>query len=186
MNEKELYYTILEQKQELESLMKEHWQLFSGMDTWFFWINLATIIVPLIILYFTVDRKRLFEISFFGYSVHVLWLNIDTLLTANNYFNHPHSISYLLPEGVTVTAVLFPVIFMLLYQYCTNNGKNFYLYAIVASIIFVFGYGTFSVSVDLLRVHKGMNFFYLTLIDIAIVFIAFWATKLFQLIKRQA
>ncbi|WP_010531311.1 hypothetical protein [Lentibacillus jeotgali] len=185
MNEQELYHKIFEQKEQLEYLLKEHWQLFSNMGTWFFWFNLVTIITPLIILYFTVDRKRLFEVAFYGYSTHLLWLNTDMVLTANNYFNHPHSISYILPEGVSVTAVLFPVIFMLLYQYCTNNGKNYYLYAIVSSAIFAFGFGYFAESVDLLRMHKGMNLFYLTIIDIAISLIAFWVTKLFLFIKNQ-
>ncbi|SFB30209.1 hypothetical protein SAMN04488072_11456 [Lentibacillus halodurans] len=185
MNEQELYYRILEQKEQLQYLLKEHWQLFSNMSTWFFWFNLATVIIPLVILYFSIDRKRLFEVAFYGYSMHVLWLNIDMILTGNNYFNHPHSLFYILPEGVSVTSVFLPVVFMLLYQHCTNNGKNFYLYATVTSTIFAFGFGFFAESVDLLRMHKGMNLFYLTLIDIAAAFIAYWATNIFLMIKKQ-
>lgn len=185
MNEQQLYYKIAEVKDHLSSLMREHWQLYSNTGTWFFWFNLATIIIPLIVLYFTIDRKRLFEIAFYGYSLHVLWLNIDLILTANNYFNHPHSLFYILPEGISVTSVLLPVVFMLLYQYCTNNGKSFYLYATAASALFAFGFGYFAESVDLLRMHKGMNLFYLSLIDVSAVFIAYWATNIFLIMKKQ-
>lgn len=185
MNEQELYNKIREQKEQLAQLEQEHWQLFSSIDTWYFWVNLGTIVIPLVILYFVIDRTRLFEIAFFGYSTHLLWLITDTVLSANNYLNHPHTFFYFLPEGVTVTTVLFPVVFMLVYQYCTNNKKNFYLYAIVASVIFAFGLGSISDSIDLFRMHKGMNLFYLTLIDIAIAFIAYWATNIFLMIKKQ-
>ncbi|QKY70802.1 hypothetical protein [Lentibacillus sp. CBA3610] len=185
MSEQQLYDEILKQKEQLQNLLQEHWELYSSMDTWFFWFNLATIIIPLIILYFLIDRRRLFEICFYGYTAHILWLNTDIVLSNNNYLTHPHSISHILPQGFTITAVLFPVVFMLLYQYCTNNEKNFYLYAIIVSIIFACGAGGISGFVDLLRMHKGMNFFYLTLIDIVIAFIALWATKLFQRIKHR-
>lgn len=184
MNENELYYEIYKKKEQLGDLIAEHWKLYSNVDTWFFWFNLMTVLIPLIILFFAVDRKRLFEISFFGYSVHVLWTMMDGYLTGNNYFNHPHSLSYLLPQGITVTAVLFPVIFMLLYQYCTNNGKKFYIYSIIGAFIFAFGFGSFAESFELLRMHKGMNLMYLFLIDIVIIFIALGMTKFFHKMKQ--
>ncbi|ASK63806.1 hypothetical protein CFK37_17400 [Virgibacillus phasianinus] len=184
MNEQELYDEIYETKERLTMLITEHWKLYSNMDTWFFWFDIITVVVPLVVLFFTIDRKRLFEISFFGYSLHIIWTGVDSFLTSHNYFNHPHSISYMLPQGITVTAVLFPVFFMLLYQYCTNNGKNFYLFALIGTFVFAIGFGFFTDLVDLLRMHKGMNLFYLFLIDFVIVLIAFGMTKLFQCIKN--
>lgn len=184
MNQKELYQEIYEKKEQLNSLLTESWKLYSNMETWFFWVNLLTILIPLAVLFFTVDRKRLFEISFFGYSAHVIWTVVDGFLAKNNYFNHPHSISYLLPLGITVTAVLFPVVFMLLYQHCTNKGKNFYLYAIIGSFIFAYGFGFLTEAAGMLKMHKGMNLLYLSLIDIVIVFIAFGMTNLFLKIKK--
>ncbi|WP_164670526.1 hypothetical protein [Virgibacillus doumboii] len=183
MNEQELYHKIYKTKEQLSNLLSEHWQLYSNTETWFFWFNLATIVIPLIVLYFTVDRKRLFEISFFGYSIHVLWTTISSYLTSHNYFNMVHSISDVLPQGITVSAVLFPVTFMLIYQYCTNNGKNFYLYFIIGTFIFAFGYGFFTDAIGLLRMHKGMNLFYLFLIDTAVILIAYGATNIFRKIK---
>lgn len=184
MNEKELYFKIYETKEQLGNLITEHWNLYSNMGTWYFWFNVAAILLPLIILFFALDKKRFFEVSFYGYSVHILWVYIDSYLTSNNYLNHPHSVSYLLPQAFTVTAVLFPVTFMLLYQYCIKNEKNFYIYSIIGSFIFAFGFGGISLAVELLRMHKGMNLFYIFLIDIAIVFTALGMTNLFKKIKN--
>ncbi|MBP1970645.1 hypothetical protein J2Z83_002781 [Virgibacillus natechei] len=184
MNKRQLYNEIYERREQLDSLYTEFWNSYSGLDTWYFWFLITCIVLPLVFLYFVIDRNRLFEIAFYGYTAHILWLMIDTILTAQNYFVHPHSISHLTPTGISVTAVLFPVTFMLLYQYCTNKGKNFYLYAVMTSIVFAFGYGGISNVVGLLEMHKGMNLAYLFLIDIAIAFIALWATKVFLKIKK--
>ncbi|MBY7142708.1 hypothetical protein KFZ56_06380 [Virgibacillus sp. NKC19-3] len=184
MSETQLYQRIYDLKEQLSNAYSEYWHLYSGMSTWFFWFNLVSVVIPFVILYFAVDRERLFEISFFGYTVHLLWLNVDIFLTAENYLIHPHTIIGFIPSGITVTAVILPITFMLLYQYCTNKGKNFYLYTVVVSFIFAYGFGGISTTVDLLRMHNGMNFLYLSFINIAVSLLALWMTKLFLKIKK--
>ncbi|MCK0472011.1 hypothetical protein [Halalkalibacter sp. APA_J-10(15)] len=183
MKKEQLYESILNKKEELVILTKQYWSQYAGIHTWYFWTNIATIIIPLFILYVLIDRKRIFEISFFGYTAHVLWANIDNILSMNNLLIHPHSLTHLLPVGVTITAVLFPVTFMLIYQFCTNYNRNFYLYAVVASIIFAFGFGGLSLLLGLLHLENGMNLFYLFLIDLVVAFLSLWLTKLFLKIK---
>ncbi|UOR13651.1 hypothetical protein [Halobacillus amylolyticus] len=183
MSETKLYHKIYEQKEQLSSLITEHWNLYSGIDTWYFWFNIASVLIPLLVLYFKIDKTRLFEICFFGYTTHILWSYADSALNQSNYLVHPHSLTHLFPVGVNVTAVLFPVTFMLLYQYCMNREKNFYIHAIILSLIFAYGFGGLSDAVNLLKMHKNMNLTYLFLIDIAVVFIALWMTKLFRKFK---
>ncbi|WP_085524373.1 hypothetical protein [Tuberibacillus sp. Marseille-P3662] len=180
MNEQQLYHKIYVEKEKLDHLISNYWSSYSNIDTWYFWVNVASVLIPFILLYIAVDKKRLFEICFFGYTVHMIWANVDTMLSQHNYLVHPHTLTYLLPFGITITAVVFPVTFMLLYQYCTNRDKNFYIYTIIASLIFSYRAGGLSDVVGLLNIHKGMNFFYLFLIDVAIVYISFWMTKLFS------
>ncbi|WP_158736334.1 hypothetical protein [Alteribacillus sp. YIM 98480] len=184
MGQEQLYNQIIEQKEKLNQLINEYWTSYSSFDTWYFWFNMVTVIIPLVILYFYIDKKKLFEICFFGYTAHMLWANVDNILSENNILVHPHTLTHLLPFGVTVTAVLFPVTFMLLYQHCTNRDKNFYMYAAVASLLFAYGFGGISYAVELLKMHKGMNFTYLFFIDIAVVFVSYWVTKLFCKFKR--
>lgn len=82
MNEAQLYQRIYKLREQLSGAYSEYWQHFSDVSTWYFWFNLASIVIPFIILYFAIDRGRLFEISFYGYSVHVLWSNADVFLVS--------------------------------------------------------------------------------------------------------
>lgn len=186
MREHDLYMKIFEMKEELGSLMKEHWQLYSNMGTGFFWFNLATLIVPLIVWIVLVDRERLFEIAFFGFFTHVQWYMVDSFLTSNNYFNHPHSLSYMLPQGITVAAVMFPVVFMLVYQYCSNHKKNFWIYSLIICFLFAYGFGSLMNAIDMIRLHKGMNLFYLFLIDVTVVYTSYVMTLLFLKLRQKS
>lgn len=179
MNEHDLYNDIFKAREELSSLIKEHWQLYSNIDTIFFWINLATIIIPLIVWVILVDRKRIFEIAFFGFFIHVLWSMMGGFLTSNNYFIHPHILSYMLPPGIAATAVLFPIVFMLIYQYCTKHKRNFWFYSAISCFLFAYGYNLPLIAIDMVRLHKGMNLFYLSLINVVIIFISYGMTLLF-------
>lgn len=185
LSEQEILKRIYDLKEQLVELRLEHWLKYSSWETWYFWFNITSIIIPLAILYFKIDRKRLFEICFFGFIVHVTWSNIDSVLSSNNYLIHPHGFTHFLPFGITVTAVVLPVFFMLLYQYCRNREKNYYIYSFILSAIFAYGFGYWSSKVDLLKMYKGMNLHYLFLIDISVAYVAYCVTKLFIAIKNK-
>lgn len=184
MSEEKLYNKIYKVKERLAQLQEDYWNNFSDFETWYFWFNLLSIFLPLLLLYVLLDRKRIFEISFYGYTMHVIWSNVDNILSSNNYLLHPHSIIFLLPVGFTVTTVILPVVYMLVYQYCTTRDKNIFIYFLGTSILMAFGFGGLSVLVGLLEMHKGMNLFYLFLIDIAVAFLTYGFTKLFIKIKH--
>jgi hypothetical protein len=79
--------------------------------------------------------------------------------------------------ALNMTASALPVGFLLLYQYCTNNKKSFYLYTLILSAVFAFGFATLEAELGLLEFNKGMNQIYIFLIDIVIVFISYGFTK---------
>src|SRR5699024_2847569 len=81
-----------------------YWHQYSNINTWYFWFILLSIIISLVILYFAIDKKRIFEISFYGYSVHVLWSKVDNALASHNYFVHPHSLTSFIPNGINMTS----------------------------------------------------------------------------------
>ena len=148
------------------------------MGNWQFWFAVALLVVPIIILFFTIDRRRLFELLFFGYTVHMMWTYTDLPLQRHGFFVHTYFITPVLPYALNLTAAALPVVFILTYQYCTNRNKNFYLYAILVSAIFTFGFGTFEKYIGVAEFRKGMNQFWLFLIDLVIVFVSYWFTKI--------
>ncbi|QGH36477.1 hypothetical protein GI584_21565 [Gracilibacillus salitolerans] len=177
MKYKEYWDQIYEKNEELNSIISSYWSNYSDMGTWQFWVVVSLLIFPLFLLYFTVDRKRMFELFFFGYTVHMLWTYVDIILERYGYFVHTYFLTPVLPMALNMTASALPVGFLLIYQYCTNNKKNFYLYTIILSVVFAFGFASLEAHFGLLKFNKGMNQFYVFLIDIVIAFISFWFTK---------
>ncbi|WP_088036460.1 hypothetical protein [Evansella clarkii] len=165
---------------ELNSLILSYWNEYSSPATWEFSIVLSATLLPLILIYFFVDRRRIFEIFFFGYTVHVLWTYVSLLLESTLYFIQQRFLTPYLPFSLNMTASVLPVAFLFVYQYCTNKGKNYYffLYAIVVSALFAFGLAPVSVYLEYIDLRKGMNYFHLFLIDIGIAFTAYWFTRL--------
>ena len=94
------------------------------------------------------------------------------------YFVHLYFLAPILPFGVNMNAAALPVGFLLLYQYCTGSKKrNFYLYAVLLSIVFAFGVASIEERLGLLEIRKGMNHFHLIFIDLVIVYCAYWLTN---------
>ncbi|ABO67013.1 hypothetical protein GTNG_1649 [Geobacillus thermodenitrificans NG80-2] len=136
------------------------------------------------VAFFTVDRKRIFEIFFFGYTIHILWTYTYIALENAMYLSPRYFLTPFLPFALNITASVLPVVFLLLYQYCTNHNKNFYLYTILLSAIFAFGLASLEQWLGLLELHGGLRKFHLFLIDLIIVFITYGATRL--LVRIQA
>lgn len=165
-------------KNEVNLLTEDFWSDYSNLGTWQFWVILSLLLIPIIILYFAIDRKRIFEIFFFGYTVHILWSYLNIMLERYSFMVHPYSLTPVLPYALNITTSFLPVGFLLVYQYCTNNKKNYYLYTIALSAIFAFGFAPVEMSLGLLQLNKGLNFFYIFIIDIVIAFVAYLFTKM--------
>lgn len=171
--------------EELNSLISSYWNDYSNMGTWQFWTVVALLVIPLVILYFTVDKKRIFELFFFGYTVHILWTYIDIVIERYGYFVHTYFLAPVFPFALNMTASALPVGFLLLYQYCTNTNKNFHLYALILSAAFAFGFASIEEGLGLLQFRKGMNQFYIFIIDVMIAYSAYWFTKIVLKIRER-
>ncbi len=183
MDYSEYWEQMFAKGEELNALIHSYWNDYSGFGTWQFWSVVALVVMPLIILCFTVDKKRIFELFFFGYTVHLLWTYIDIAIERYGYFVHTHFLTPIYPFASNMTASVLPVSFLLLYQYCTSRNKNFYLYTLLLSAIFAFGLTTIEESLGLLEFRKGMNRFIIFLIDLGVVYFAFWFTKFILFVK---
>ncbi|MEK1831553.1 hypothetical protein AAAC51_29750 [Priestia megaterium] len=73
MNDEQYWRNIHAISDTLHSSFTSYWAKYSDWGTWQFWILLALLVLPLVLLYFTIDRRRIFEVFFFGYAAHLLW-----------------------------------------------------------------------------------------------------------------
>ncbi|WP_078553478.1 hypothetical protein [Bacillus alkalicellulosilyticus] len=184
MSVTEYWNEIYKQTDELNRLFSSYWHEHSHMGTWQFWVALSFLVLPLILLMYTIDKRRIFEVFFFGFVVHMLWTYASIPLERGGLFTHLYFITPTLPFALNMTASALPIGFLLVYQYCTNHQKNFYLYTVMLSAIFAFGFASFEDFLGLVEFRKGMNQFYLFIIDIVIAFVAYWFTKFLLGVKR--
>ncbi|MBT2638733.1 hypothetical protein [Bacillus sp. ISL-39] len=183
MSYQDYWQQISEKNDELSQLISSYWSQYSDMGNWQFWLVLAVLVLPLILLFFLIDRKRIFEMFIFGYTVHILWTYIEQVLANYNFFIHTYFLSPWFPPALSMTASALPVGFLLIYQYCTSHNKNFYVYSLLLSAVFAFGFATIEQYIGLVKIERGMNQFYIFLIDIGIVYTSYWFTRLILKIR---
>ncbi|MCK0472686.1 CBO0543 family protein [Halalkalibacter sp. APA_J-10(15)] len=181
MNRNQYIDKIFDKHEELNTIVQSYWSQYSHMGTWQFWVVSSFLIIPLVILFFAVDRKRIFEVLFFGFVVHVLWTYAALALTNLGYFAYHYYSVPSLPASLNMTVSVLPVSFLLLYQYCTNHQKNFFLYLLLLSAVFAFGFASIEIRMEFLELRGGMRQLYLFLSDIIIGVLAYFLT---QLLKR--
>jgi hypothetical protein len=80
---------------------------------------------------------------------------------------------------------MLPVSFLLLYQYCTNKHKNFFLYSLLLSAMFSFVVGPIEGHLHFADIRSPMNLFYFFVIDVGVVFISYWLTKLVMKMSQE-
>ncbi|MCG0057242.1 hypothetical protein L6R34_33310, partial [Escherichia coli] len=70
-NQQEYLKKIHSIQENLAKTWAEYWQQYSTPGSWQFWVTLGAFILPLVILYFLIDRKKAFHLGFYGFNVHV-------------------------------------------------------------------------------------------------------------------
>lgn len=167
-----------------DQISSAYWKSYAGFSTWQFWLNIAFLLVPLIILLKCINRDNIFRILFFGFTIHALMNYIDGIVLAKGYVFHPYPLVPLIDINLSINTSLIPVTFMLFYQYGLNKKKNMYIVGFLAAICTGIILGLFADSVDILRLYKGSNVFHIFLIDYLEFLIAYWLTSFFDLLAR--
>lgn len=162
----------------------DYWQHYSHYYTWQFWVVLAMFLLPLIVIILFIDRKKIFHLGFYGYSVHIFFTYTDMLGANNGRWMYPYKLLPFLPSSVSLDASLVPVIYMLVYQYSLNKGKNYYL--LMAGLCFALAYVLKPLMVGLGLFHFGgkENFFILLLGYAAVALTSKWLTDLFIYLQK--
>jgi len=140
MGEKQLYEfnKIVEMEKKLTQECIKYWNQYSSYNNWHFWLLVILSILPLIVLFFFIDRRRMFHLGFFGFSIHILHSYVDVAAVNLGMWTYPYKLISIYPISFAFDASFIPVTFMLVYQWTLNHKKNFYLYAIIPAMFFAF------------------------------------------------
>lgn len=179
MSVEEYWNKINHASEKVSSLISSYWHEHSDWSSWQFWIILAFLILPLIVLLIKLDKEKSLQVLFFGYTVHMLWTYLEIVLIRLGYMDHHYFLLPFLPQAIGITSSLLPVTFMLLYQYCLKHNKNFLIWTIVLSAVIAFVFVPIEKKIGFLAILKGFNNFHIFLIDIVNSMIAYGLTKFF-------
>lgn len=149
-----------------------------------FWVMVALLVFPLIILLIKIDKSKIFHICFFGYTVHILSFYINLVGLNLGLWGYPYQVIPAFPS-FSLDSSLVPVTFMLVYQWTINKNKNYYLYAIITSVIFAYLVETLFLKMDLFIIFGDINYFHRLAIYITISVCAKGMTTLFLKLQKK-
>ncbi|MCM3443052.1 CBO0543 family protein [Metabacillus halosaccharovorans] len=164
----------------------DYWYQYSSFDTWQFWVCVGVILIPLIVLYFLIDKKRIFLLGFFGFNIHVWMVYSDSIGSRYNFFEYPYKAIPFLPIQLGIDTSLVPVLFILVYQWILNHKKNFYLYMFGLIIFLSFIMKPILVAHHFMHLKNGANYFYLFLLYVVVVLLSKAITNVFLHLHSKA
>ncbi|RSD28421.1 hypothetical protein [Mesobacillus subterraneus] len=174
----EQFDEIVKMRQESQQALNQYW-LDNALYTSFeYWMMVSFLLVPLIILFFKIDKSKIFFMGFFGYSIHVLFGLVDTFSKNTGLLNYPFPVIPTIP-GLSLETSLVPVTFMLVYQWTLNHQKNYYLYMGLTAAILAFAFKPFITALGLFKLYGNSTYYHLFFGYILIILGAKLITNIF-------
>lgn len=172
-------------QEQLSGLHVDYWNLYSNFQTWQFWFMILILILPIITLYFLIDRKNIFLIGFYGFNIHAWASYSDSFGVRFGLWKYYYRVLPWFPFSFAIHISLFPVIFMLIYQWTLKNNKNFYLYSIAATFVFAIAFMPLLSMLNFFDLLKDMRYIHLFFINTAIILVSKMFTNLFLYMERK-
>lgn len=169
-------------KESTEAIL-DYWKDFSIFTTFEFWFMVMLFLGPLIFLIFKIDKRKIFLIGFFGYSVHVFNFYINLLGVNMGMWNYPIQVFPAIPS-LSLDASLVPITYMFVYQWTLNHKKNYYLFAIITAMIFSFVFEPLLVQMGLFKIYGNINYIHRLISYVVVSMISKLITNLFLKLQK--
>lgn len=179
----EYFRDLVSSQETLTHQWLDYWYVFSNFNTWQFWTILCMLVFPLILLYFFIDRTKIYQIAFFGYTTHVLFAYTDTFGIRYGLWGYPYQVLPFLPS-VSLDASLIPIAIMFVYQWTLKRKQNFHLYAVLTAVAFGFGFKPLLVLCGLFEKYQWVNYIIIFFIYLVLFEGAYMLTCLFRKMKK--
>lgn len=174
---------VYEAKDKLMEAMLRHWY-FDDLRKWTWWLSLVLTIIPLIIWWKIVDRKRLLEITVYGLLANITATFLDVIGSELVLWSYPDRLLPNLPRLLPIDYVVVPVAYMLIYQYFPK-WKDFVIAMTVLSLIFSFVAEPLLVLLNMYELHYWQYWYSLPIyFAIGVVLRIFLEALLRQQIKE--
>lgn len=145
-------FEVLENTQkELVGIRYDYW-LNHTLFSFQWWLLLVIFIVPWIIWWKFVDKKRLMEILLQGITVAHLVFVLDAIGKESGLWGYEHNLEPLFNRFLPVDASALPVFYMLIYQYFPK-WRLFIIVHVLFAGIFAFIFEPLAVWLDIYQPH---------------------------------
>jgi hypothetical protein len=129
--------------EQLANLLKEY--SYARIDNWLdtdfctasWWFLIVLFIIMVLIWWKLVDKKRLIELSFYGCLIMTISIWFDQVGYELGLWYYPVDLIPVFPPSTAIDYVMIPVIYSLIYQYCTT-WRTFIMATVLMSGIFSF------------------------------------------------
>lgn len=132
----DVYKYLIEPLQQLTKLRLEYWLKYS-VFTMQWWIMILVLIIPWIFWRKKLDKKRIKEISLYGFFIMFFSLVLDEIGTMLALWAYPYIFTPLSIRFEPYDYSILPVVYMLVYQRI-SNWKSFVLAQCIIAAIFSF------------------------------------------------
>ncbi|MBM7573343.1 CBO0543 family protein [Aquibacillus albus] len=122
--------------QQLYEMRLEYW-IGHDLFTFQWWLLLFVFIVPWIIWWRLVDKKRIRQILLFGTLLMILVMFMDDFGVETHLWSYPYQLVNVMPRLIPIDQGILAVAHMLVYQYF-SKWKQFIIANIVMAAIFTF------------------------------------------------
>lgn len=183
------------QKKHIEQLEKiqidqskswdEYWHQYSDFGTWEFWVMLMLLLLPLVVLFKVIDKRKALLLGFYGYNVHVFFTYLDLYGSTLARYFYPYKVFPMLPSSFTLDTSLVPVAYILVYQWTLNKQKNYYLYTFILSLFFAFLFKPLMTLSGLFQINNT-NYFRLFIGYLSVAIVSKWVTNVFIFLEKKA
>ncbi|GAM13052.1 hypothetical protein SAMD00020551_1188 [Mesobacillus selenatarsenatis SF-1] len=175
---------IVEMGKEGQKALNEYWWDFSLYTSFEYWLMVLFLVAPLILLLLKINKNKLFQILFYGYSIHMPFGYIDLYGRNMGYWNYPFPVIPVLP-GISLDSSLIPIIFIFVYQSSMTSNKKYYLYATITSVILSFVFKPMLVGLGLFKMYGSINYFHLFISYVSVFIFAKVITDFFLWNKKR-
>jgi len=115
---------------------RENW-LGAIVFTYQWWILVGLAIVPIVIWWRFVDRKRFFEILTYGLMAALVAGVLDAIGVETDAWDYKYDLVPLLDVLIVYDISVLPVTYMAVYQYC-HTWRSFAIASIIVAFVFAF------------------------------------------------
>lgn len=127
---------ILELEKRLTQARIDNW-LHHDLFTYQWWLLVVVLIIPWIVWWRYVDKKRILEILVVGLMVIIIVSYLDAVLSEFGLWSYDYEIVPVWPRLITADFSALPVLYMFLYQ-CFPKWKSYALTVTIVSACWAF------------------------------------------------